>query len=219
MNTGAKRKKHRHLLLFLLGIAPAAGAALFLFLRAGALLVVDDPVPRRLDVIFTFAGENQRVTYSRDLTERFPSAHWVLSDFYHLFSHILERDGFAMSRVTFLDTCTNTLSEVHGLRDWIAGHKDSLYKSQNAVTNSPAVPQKPATLAVGLVSTPFHMRRIRFMMQAVFRDPSIRFYYLPVPLDRYHWTSNDVDFWWQSRTTRSWVKSEVGKLLAFWFFS
>ena len=110
------------------GTAFAACFGMFLFVKAGTLLAVHDPVPPRLDIVFTFAGENQRIAYSRELMRQFPDAHWVLSDYFHFFSHILQRDGFAMSRISFLDTCANTFSEVNGLKDWINVHKDSLYK-------------------------------------------------------------------------------------------
>lgn len=220
MNDALKKRKKRFVPLSLLGIVPAAGLGLFLFFKIGTLLAVNDPVPQRLDVIFTFGGENERVSYSRKLMQQFPDAHWVLSDYYHFFSHILQRDGFAMTRVSFLDTCANTLSEVHGLWDWIAGHEDSLYKSKNTlVRETSGLNKPPVTLSVGLVSNPFHMRRIKFMAQTVFSNTPVTLYCLPVPLDQYHWKSQDVLFWWQSKTTRSWVLSEIGKLLAFWFFS
>lgn len=204
MNYTPRKGKSRSPLIFLFVIAATAGLGLVLFLKIGTLLAVNDPVPQRLDVIFTFGGENERVAYSRKLLQQFPDAHWLLSDYHHLFSHILQRDGFTMARVSFLDTSTNTLSEVNGLKDWISGHKDSLAQKH---------------LSIGLVSNPLHMRRIKFMTQTVFHDTSIHIYYLPVPLDQYHWKPRDVVFWWQSKTIRNWVTSEIGKLMAFWFFS
>jgi uncharacterized SAM-binding protein YcdF (DUF218 family) len=214
-----KRKKKLVPFLLPAGIAGAAGCVIFLFLRAGALLVVNDPVPASLDVVFTFAGENPRISYSRKLTNQFPEAHWVLSDYHHFFSRILQRDGFSMTRVTFLDTSTNTLSEVNGLKDWINSHRDSLAASRETALQRTAVVPENKPLRVGLVSNPFHMRRIKLMAQSVFRDTAIHIYYLPVPLDQYHWTPQDVDRWWQSKSIRTWVASETGKLVAFWFFS
>lgn len=213
MKTRFSKKRSRFWLFFLLGITPATGFGLFLFFNIGTLLTVEDPVPERLDLVFTFAGENQRVFYSRKLAERFPEAHWVLSDYFHLFSRILARDGFPRSRVTFLDTSTNTLSEVNGLKDWIGVHRDSLIAAQQGAVKT------PAALHVGLVSNPLHMRRIKFMTQSVFRDTTIHFFYLPAPLEEYRWTREDIRYWWKSKTIQNWVSSEIGKLLAFWFFS
>jgi len=213
MNVRFGKKRSRFRFFFLLSIIPFAGLGLFLFLNIGTLLTVEDPVPARLDVIFTFAGENQRVFYSRKLSERFPGAHWVLSDYFHMFSHILERDGFPMARVSILDTSTNTLSEVNGLKDWVRTHRDSLCAAKKTAMNN------PGPLRIGLVSNPLHMRRIKFMAQSVFSDTSIRIFYLPVPLEEYSWTSADIRYWWQSKTVRNWVSSEIEKLFAFWFFS
>lgn len=214
-----KKKKSRFLFISILGITPAAILGFFLSINLGTLLSVSDPLPSRLDVIFTFAGENQRVTYSRNLTNLFPDAHWLLSDYYHFFSHILKRDGFSMTRVSFLDTCTNTLSEVHGLKDWINSHRDGLKKPPDTGARKTTGIQKDHPLMIGLVSSPLHMRRIKIMTQTVFHDTTIHIYYLPVPLDQYHWSSQDITFWWRSKPIRNWVTSEIGKLLAFWFFS
>ena len=191
-----------------------------LFLSAGAALcgaigqwlAVNDPLPVRLDVLFTFGGENARVAYSRSLMERFPSAQWVISDNFLQYSRILSREGFNMSRVTVLDTCRYTLSEVKALAGWLQNNKGALV---SAAARDTAVPQ----VQVGLVSSPCHLRRIRFMARDVIRDTSFQCYCLPVPLERYGWTSGDLRHWWRTRALRNWVVSETAKLLWYWLFS
>ena len=91
--------------------------------RAGSWLAVADPLPPRINVIFTFGGENVRVSYSRELMRRFPQAHWVISDYTHRYSRLLQRQGIDMSRVTILDTCRYTISEVKGLATGLPGRE------------------------------------------------------------------------------------------------
>lgn len=183
-------------------IVTALAVTLALLSKTGDWLSVSDPAPVRLDVIFTFAGENQRITYSRELVQRFPAARWVLSDYLHQYSRILSREKFDMSKVAVLDTCPSTRSEVSGLADWLAGDT--------------------AGSAIGLVSNPFHMRRIKFMVNDRVRGAAgchYQFYYLPVPVERYGWTTGAVHRWWKSKTLRTWTFSEIGKLIAYWLSS
>ena len=198
-------------------VVPVLGAAFFLFCRVGVWLAVADPVPSHLDVIFTFGGENARVAYSRELMDRYPQARWVLSDYFHRYSRILSRDNFDMSRVAIVDTCRYTLAEVKGLGDWLRRHG-----RQSApvppVSDDAASPARQTILPlrVALVSSPFHMRRIKSITTHAFPNSSYMFYYLPVPLERYGWTQHDVTWWWRTRAIRTWVGSEIGKLLAYW---
>lgn len=190
--------------------AAAAGAValatVLCCLNLGTWLAVSDPVPRGLDVLFMFGGENARFTYCRGLMERFPDAHWVLSDHLGQYSRILSRQGFAMSRVTSLDTCTYTLSEVRALAGWLQERRDSIVSA-------------PAPVRVGLVSNPCHMRRIRFMVRDAVRDTAFVFYLLPVPPERFGWTRDDLRRWWRTRAVRNWVASESAKLFWYWLFS
>jgi hypothetical protein len=178
----------------------------------GQWLAVNDPLPARLDVLFSFGGENARVAYSRGLMERFPGAQWVISDNFLQYSRILSREGFNMSKVTVLDTCRYTLSEVRALAVWLKDNRDSL-------VSAAAVDIADLPVRVGLVSSPCHMRRIRFMVRDVVRDTSFQCYCLPVPLERYGWTSSDLRHWWRTKALRTWVLSETAKILWYWLSS
>ena len=201
-------------------LAAGAGCAALLFRQAGGWLVAADPAPQRIDVIFTFGGENARVAYSRELMERFPSAHWVLSDHSGRYERILSREGFDLSRVSFIDTCTHTISEVKGLADWLATHApaaDASAADSEEQATAPRTAPAAKPMAVALVSTPFHLRRIRSIAANVFRDTaSVRLYYLPVPMERYGWTARDSTVWWRTKSARAWVGSELCKLIAYW---
>jgi hypothetical protein len=208
-----KKKKHS-LNIAAVSVVLFACAVLAFFFKAGTWLFINDPLPDRLDVIFTFGGENARVAYSRELKERFPAARWVLSDYFHQYSRILSRERFDMSKVAIVDTCPYTMSEVKGLADWLKDRK-------NTPDSSSPQPRLlgPRLLRIALVSSPYHMRRIKFMVKDVFRDTAFRFYYLPVPIERYGWTPEEVHHWWKSKTIRTWVVSEAGKIIKYWLFT
>jgi hypothetical protein len=214
------RKKTIRLCIAFLCVVVPLSASLFFFLTASTWFFIADPVPPRLDVIFTFSGENARVTYSRELTEKFPQARWVLSDYYHLYSRILSREKFDMSRITAIDTCRYTLSEVRGLADWLNVNRNRLAPTcHSADTAGPSLPGMPQKIEIGLVSNPCHMRRIKCMVADVFSDTTVRFHYLPVPPERYGWTRQEMRRWWTSKKLRTWVGFEVVKLIKYWLFS
>jgi hypothetical protein len=174
-----------------------------IFLRnAGTWLLISDTVPERLDMVFTFAGENVRDAYSRELMQRFPDAHWLMSDYKEGYSRILRRENYDMSRVSIVDTCKNTLSEVHTLLTWIDKKDSSLLKRKDSV------------VYVGLVSGPYHMRRIKMMIEKNLPEHQVRFFFLPVPLERYKWTDDMFKKWWKSPVFDS-VSSEITKIIYF----
>jgi hypothetical protein len=212
--------KHRLLCLSIsAGVVLLACAALFCCLTIGRWLAVSDHLPNRIDVVFMFFGENHRFSYSRGLMERFPGATWVMSDNFRQYSRVLSREGFDMSRVAVLDTCRYTLSEITALGAWLQDNREALVRAAAHDTAAPwAMPARTPVVRVGLVSSPCHMRRIRFMARDVIRDTAFSCYCLPVPLERYGWTSDDLRRWWRTRALRTWVASETAKLLWYWLF-
>ena len=194
------------------------GVAAVILSRAGSWLAVADPMPPRIDVIFTFGGENVRVSYSRELMRRFPHAHWVISDHTRRYARLLQRQGFDMSRVTILDTCRYTISEVKGLADWLAGQRATAPDHAGGTASADSEREADLTmrpLHIALVSNPMHMRRIKLIAETTFRDPAIRLHCLPVPAERYGWTRRSIDRWWETRALRTWVWLETAKIIAF----
>ncbi|NLP00977.1 MAG: hypothetical protein GX089_00640 [Fibrobacter sp.] len=167
----------------------------FSFRNLGKWLMVSDPLPGHLDIVFTFAGENVRVSYSKELMSRFSDAHWMLSDYKDGHSRLLKRSNYDMSKVSVIDSCRNTYSEVDALMKRLSSQKEELH--------------------VGLVSGPYHMRRIKIMLSRYPETKNYHFYFLPVPLERYNWTDNMIKKWWRSGTVSSAVISEVQKIVYF----
>jgi uncharacterized SAM-binding protein YcdF (DUF218 family) len=174
-------------------------AALLVLRGLGTWLIAADPVPERLDVVCTFAGESYRVNYSKQLVLRFPDAHWLLSDYKNGHSRLLQRSDFDMRRVTVIDTCKNTRSEINALRGWIAAYRAS-----------PGAGTRP--LDIGLVSSPYHMRRIQIMASRYIGNHHVRIHLLPVPLEHYQWDRNTFRYWWRSNYITSVSLLELVKI-------
>jgi hypothetical protein len=177
----------------------------FLFIvNLGAWLIVADPLPSQLDVICTFAGENLRVVYSKNLMSRYPAAHWILSDYKNGHGRLLQKSHFDMERVTIIDTCDNTLSEIDAFSHWIS-HNAPRHPILGADSGK-------RRLQVGLVSSPYHMRRIKLMAERRLNQTKTQFHLLPVPLEKYGWNKVTIRYWWQSNVVSSTFMSELVKI-------
>ncbi len=199
--TLVKMKKHKQIfsLLIIILLILVSALLVFSFRNVGRWLIISDAVPSRLDVVFTFAGENVRVSYSKELMSRFDDARWILSDYKDGHSRLLRKSNYDMSKVLVIDSCKNTYSEVNALMDQLRSCDKELY--------------------VGLVSGPYHMRRIKMMLSRQERIPNVNFVFLPVPLERYNWTDSMIRRWWKSGSVSSAVVSEIQKIVYFMLFS
>ncbi|NLW30743.1 MAG: YdcF family protein [Fibrobacter sp.] len=181
-----------------------SGIVLFLggtivFKNIANWLIVSDAVPKNLNIVFTFAGEGVRVNYSRSLMQKYSEATWVLSDYEDGYARLLRKNKFNMDRVVVVDTCKNTKSEVNALAQWVDQNKP--------------VSDSGSTISIGLVSSPYHMRRIKMMINRRFKDKNIKFHYLPVPLKQYKWTSEMVQYWWKTSEVSKVVFIELQKIV------
>lgn len=172
--------------------------AIFGFLQLGEWLTPADTPPDRLDLIVTFAGDPRRFKYSKCSMERYPDAHWLLSDYRNGYGRILKKNQYTMERVSIVDTCKNTLSEIQAAAAWIA------VQAPGHSTRHP--------LFVGLVSSPYHMRRIDLMANRYLGAPGIRYYLLPVPLKKYKWEKKTFRYWWRNESVASISITELFKI-------
>lgn len=174
---------------------------LFMLLNMGRWLVIYDPIPENLDLIVTFAGEQRRVAYSRELAMKFPQSSWILSDYKNGYSRLLRKSNFNMSRVHIVDTCQNTVSEIDAVAKWIKNNQQKF--------------SEKSRISIGLVSSPYHMRRIQLIVKKHFKNSDFSFHYLPVPLERYKWTNKMLKYWWRTGAVSRVVISEFQKIIYF----
>jgi len=179
-------------------------AAFILVRQLGNWLVAADALPAGLEVVCTFAGESRRVEYSKTLMLRYPGAHWLLSDYKNGHGRLLQKSNFDMQRVTIIDTCKNTIAEIDALQHWL----DRTYPATHAAESG----KETVLIRVGLVSSPYHMRRIKVMAGRRINRPDIRCYLLPVPLEEYQWNRDTFRYWWRSNVITSVTVLELLKI-------
>jgi uncharacterized SAM-binding protein YcdF (DUF218 family) len=179
-----------------------AAAGLYALRNLALWLVVSDPLPPSIDAIFTFAGETQRIIYSKDLFLKYAHSQWLISYPTKRISVPLAKKGLDTSRIFIVDTCRNTNSEAWYIADWAS----RTIESKKGFSST-----RP--LAIGLVSTPFHMRRICMEVLRKYKGDACVFYFLPVPLDRYGATKHTYETWWMNKQMRSAVFLEFKKFI------
>lgn len=170
--------------------------------KAGMWLLVDDSLSPGIELVFTFAGDKNRVDYSSELMMKYPEAQWLLSDFKNGYINYVSKKGFDLSRVTVIDTCVSTLSEVQCLFGYLMEQQK----------------QNSQKMSVGLVSSPYHMRRIKLMVKSQARLKDVSFSYHPVPLEMYNYSKTMYKRWWRHKNISEAVISEYQKILYFYIF-
>jgi hypothetical protein len=171
------------------------------FRQVGSWLTVADTPPRRIDVVCTFGGDHQRVIYSKKLMADHPDAHWFLSDYKNGNGRLLQKNNFDMRRVSIIDTCKSTLSEINAIGSWLAYYRTTRFGHDSK-----------QQLNVALVSSPYHMRRIKIMAQRRIKIENVKLYIMPVPLDNYLWSEDTFRYWWRSNAIISVTTLELLKL-------
>lgn len=168
-------------------------AGIYSYVNLGNWLLVSDPEPIKIDLIFTFAGGPYRDDHAVDLLKKHPEAKWLASTNCH--SGIIDKclkAGIDTTRVTTIDTCKSTLAKIKILKNFIAKNKWAR--------------------SVGLVSSEWHMRRIALF---VFKQglPGARFAYLPVPLEVTGPERAAFGAWRKTAATKVMVESEWMKIV------
>lgn len=188
--------------LILAGSVFIVVVGLLAFRNLALWLVVSNPLPPSLDAIFTFAGDNHRMNYSKELFAKYPTARWLISYPSKRIAGPLKRDGIDTSRVEIVDTCKNTNAEAWFITGW----------ARHSIANDKRFsPDHP--LRIGLVSTPFHMKRIRMAVTKRPHDKECVYYYLPVPFEMYGWTRDDFKTWWKNDQLRAAIWLEFEKFV------
>jgi uncharacterized SAM-binding protein YcdF (DUF218 family) len=175
-------------------------AGTYAFTHSGNFLLKRDPLPDRLDVIVTFAEEGVRMQYSRELYDRYPASHWIVS--YRDFSYIKQYlpRPFDSTRITMVDFCKHTRDEVNFVKKWLDANKGRF-----------SCRRRPA---IGFVSCPYHERRICWLAWKAGLTAGYSLFSLPAPLSWYGWPKDFYERWWKYGSARKLVLSEYEKMAA-----
>lgn len=230
-------KSGKPLIIVMCSIIVVLSALVFIGRGVGGWLAVSDPYPPKLDMLFTFGGETDRYSFSRTLFRKYPDCFWMISlgpfpvfdtlKFTTLVKRSIAYEGFDTSHVIVNDTCTSTGSEINIL-DYAIGlalHEykislpenassyDSLWYQQHTLAEKWFESRKDSVLEVGLVSHPFHMRRITLLANRIDRKGRVRFHALPVPYFGDMNTFLKKRKWWRYEKDVSFVVSELVKIV------
>lgn len=192
-------------LVFSLTILPILTPIVFLFARqAGLFLLVSDPLPKQIDLIFTFGSEPPRKQFSLELALRYTNAHWIISDHQRTKTiRWLTENDISLKRVTIVDTCTSTFSEISLLNNFLRDVSKLSYCSLAS--------KEDRIRTIALVSSPFHMRRISLLASNVLPQ-KITINYLPVPFSISYHTFEQYVKWWRHKQIRRIIRMEYLKI-------
>jgi uncharacterized SAM-binding protein YcdF (DUF218 family) len=194
------------LLLFVLGTGT------LLFRHAGLWLAFSERLPDPLNVIFTFGGENDRVNYSKQLLKNHPEALWIVSYPRKNIIVPFSREGLDTSRIFVVDTCKNTFSEV----DCVVKLANDIVRNNAAFLNGKSRPNGGFSnrnrLNVALVSSPYHMRRIKILVSRIKKNSSCAFFCCAVPFEQSTLSKQAYTVWWKNSRVASVVLLEIKKI-------
>jgi len=124
-----------------------------------------DSDPNKVDLIFTFGGEQARENHAMRLMDKYFNAKWIVSSPLPLTKSMID-SGYWKGRVTVIEHCKNTLDEVNYVAMLCSDSID-----------------------IALLSGPYHLRRIeRFLRNVLSADCGSRFHFVAVPLNDYNTT-------------------------------
>ena len=106
--------------------------------------------------------------------------------------------GADTSRILLVNTCTSTHSEATCLIAWVGAEERR---------------RGDSSATVGVISGPYHMRRISIELWQHATDPNLRFFFLPVPFDYYNHTLETYKNWWHSPAMRHLIFFELKKIV------
>jgi hypothetical protein len=210
------------------------------FRNLGPWLVVCDPLPESLDLIFTFGGDPERYELSKTFFRRYPEAFWIISvGRFSVFDtltlgQVVARnaafEGLDTTRILVDDTCSSTGAEINvliallhrALRLPAAAQPDSTVQtdaahlSQQQRFDAWFSRHRRDTLDIGLVSHHYHTRRIDMVAHRAMKHEPVRLHVFAEPY------ADDIRArvrkrrWWRHDSDATFVFSELVKL-AYYF--
>ena len=205
----------------------------FAFINLGKWLLVSDPLPEKLDVIFVFGGTLSRARYALRLKDKYPDVRIIINNSKNRINknldiaNILAKEGFntdnvlsiGIDTIRFLNAERNVKSgtylEVIFLIQWMQNYLTGK-KASNRIGDSPTDIIK--NVSVGLVSDGFHMRRIKLLVERKMKKLQCKFWYLPSNIDKNKHTGDSYTYWWKYKKIRKVVLRETFKFVYTIFF-
>ncbi len=187
------------LVLIMAFILPFAFALCYALVNIGSWIVVaDNPPDSGIKYLFTFNGENVRERYAAILMSKYTDAVWLCSNNNKDYKSELAEKGVDTGRVRLIYGCTSTHSEAIALSDMVG----------SIINESSSVP-----IGIGLISGPYHTRRILLEMRHHFPFQKADLYFLPVPFEYYSVQPETYRNWWKEKPLRELILFEIKKII------
>lgn len=196
------------LLAILAGLLAAALGCRPLLHAAARYLVVEQP-PRPADIVVVHAGEPGRVEWGLELVQKGHADHILVfldpryaGGFFGLTADqaaeltrtALVEGGLRQEQITLIRSVYSTWDEGNEAMRYLAAHREMR--------------------RVLIVSSPFHMRRVRAVWMELQKGAPqpLELTFVPVPWDR---ANVHVEDWWTREEELIWVQSEYIKLILY----
>jgi uncharacterized SAM-binding protein YcdF (DUF218 family) len=164
---------------------------LFLLLSAGRYLSLSQP-PQQADAIIVLSGGWGRVEKGAELYSQHFAPHLLLSN--------------ASESGAYRKDMQDTALSLGIPQDAILTENEALSTYQNAELTLPIMQEQGLTSAI-VVSSDFHMRRVKFIFDHVYKDSGIKLTYIGAD------SSYNAKWWWSDRRSRETTFNEYVKMI------
>lgn len=193
-------KNLKNKLLYLFFVSFLISLIFFIFINIGRWLIVYDELPEDIDLIYVFAGDINfnREMYAIDLYEKYPDV-IILLDTLWIANHVCRSKK-----------ASKLLQKLNSIKiDYVGPSATTL--EEVSVINKYCI-QKGKKLKIGLVSSPYHMRRIKVICEKTKLVDNARVYLLPFIEEFAYKYVFLYKKWWQRKGDRAIVFSEYLKI-------
>ncbi len=161
-------------------------------------LFLEDPLPKNLNYICTFAGSSDRELYSIELLKLFEKAIWIVNSNNSRLKYLASQKGIDSCRIIITPKCNSTFEEINSFREII-----NRIELVSGSINNPII---------GFVSSPYHMRRISVLFMLSKDKYFQKGLFLPVPIERTSFSRDKLRSWWKDKYTRHIIMGEMEKM-------
>ncbi len=168
--------------------------------QAGQKIRYREPLADEFSHIFTFGMAPERYRYSEQLFIEHNTVQWIISDPLAYVGERMIMKGYSVERIDLYLTAESTIDEVRYLKQYIKEH------------------QLSASNTIVLVSSEYHLGRIRLLCERLHLDSEVTLNYVSIPdefLDREpledYWSC-----WWNYSNLRKEAFNYMMTLLIYW---
>lgn len=152
------------------------------------LLYVNDEIDKDPDFVCVYALDYRRIEKAAELLKKYPNSIGLFSSPTGKYIDKIFKYGVSdSSRVVIINGCQNTFDEVNIFNDYIFKRdeiSDRIVFEGSKWNNQKIIKDKELNIA--MVSSPFHMRRIKIISDMCFRNENANIYYVSADVEKFY---------------------------------